>query len=198
MPNIPILLLAAGASERMGTPKQLLPWGEQTLIAHQIAKLNKLDQEIVVVTGAHAAEVEKEISDLNVQIAFNKNWKHGMATSIAAGINFILENRPKAKGALICLVDQPLVPVKHYQAMIEQFQKNESRLLVSQSKGGYQGVPVLFPASYFRQLIGLKGDIGAKTVISEHSAHKDFIVGEDDFEDMDTFDKYQELLQKRG
>ncbi len=197
MPDMPIILLAAGASKRMGTPKQLLPWGEQTLIAYQIAKLQDLDQAIIVVLGAHAAELAQEISDPKVQVVYNKNWQDGMATSIAAGINFILEDRPKAKGALICLVDQPLVPARHYKAMIEQFQKNEQRLLVSRSMSGYQGVPVLFPASCFSELIELQGDAGAKAVISEHSSQTDFIVGEDDFEDMDSYEKYQELLRKR-
>ena len=52
MNNIPNLLLAAGASRRMGTPKQLLPWRGKTLIEHQIETLLKTDQEVYVVLGA--------------------------------------------------------------------------------------------------------------------------------------------------
>ena len=54
MNNIPNLLLAAGASRRIGTPKQLLPWRGKTLIEHQIETLLKTDQEVYLVLGAHA------------------------------------------------------------------------------------------------------------------------------------------------
>ena len=87
MVKIPILLLAAGSSSRMGRPKQLLPWGKQTLIEHQIQTLLQTGNPVNVVLGAHSESVIPVIKNMGSFIFFNPDWEQGMGSSIAAGID---------------------------------------------------------------------------------------------------------------
>ncbi len=85
MAKIPILLLAAGGSSRMGQPKQLLPWGNRTLIEHQILTLQKAGQPVNVVLGSNSDLVMPVIEKYPVNIFVNPNWESGMGSSISFG-----------------------------------------------------------------------------------------------------------------
>ena len=106
MSNLAILLLAAGASKRMGSPKQLLPWGETHLIEHQINSLRLLQLPLYVVLGANAEEISKVITHKKeLCICENKDWSKGMGHSIAFGVSEILSQSPSVEGILIALVN---------------------------------------------------------------------------------------------
>ena len=118
MVNITHLLLAAGGSNRMGTPKQLLPWGNITLIEHQINTLLETGHNVVVVLGAYANDILPIIKKLPVTICINNNWENGMGASIAFGTEMISNKFHDASGVLISLIDQPLVTTLHFQKML--------------------------------------------------------------------------------
>lgn len=165
MNNIPNLLLAAGASRRMGTPKQLLPWNGKTLIEHQIETLLETDQEVYVVLGAHAERILPVLKPYPVNPIIFDQWSLGMGNTIAFSVAYLIKKQPSLDGILIALIDQPLVDTSHYNALLDAFQKEEQQLIVSVSDQGWEGVPALFDKYYFPELLNLKGEQGAKKII---------------------------------
>ena len=107
MLNIQLLLVAAGASSRMGEPKQLLPWNNQTLIEHQLNNLLKTNTTTSVVLGANAEKISSVIDSLPISIFTNPKWQNGMGNSISFGIQQLLEKDANIDGILISLIDQP-------------------------------------------------------------------------------------------
>ena len=89
MNSVPIILLAAGASKRMGTPKQLLAWNGITLIEHQIKILLKTDQKVYVVLGANASEILPFVRQYNVTPIIFEKWNSGMGSTIAFSIAYL-------------------------------------------------------------------------------------------------------------
>lgn len=196
MPKTPIVLLAAGSSQRMGSLKQLLSWGTDSLLDYQVRKLLPLEQEIIVVIGAHAEKMVPVVSKYPVKMAVNPHWDNGMGSSIALGVREIVKNHLDADGAMICVIDQPLIPFAHFENMLRQFKAKKAQLLVSQSLKGYQGVPVLFDSVYFSELVNYESTSGARSLLAKHQPYITFVQGGDYFEDMDTEEDYRRLLQK--
>ncbi|WP_238767114.1 nucleotidyltransferase family protein [Maribellus maritimus] len=198
MDKIPILLLAAGSSSRMGRPKQLLPWGKQTLIEHQIETLLKSDQPVNVVLGANSKAVIPLIKKFEINVFINKNWEKGMGSSIASGICQLSEKSPSATGVLITLLDQPLITATHIKKMVTGFTQGNQQIIVSQSASGWRGVPVIFDKIYFEELRRLDGEKGAKILIQQHKQSVSGIACGEILEDMDTLENYQEMIKKDG
>ena len=196
MAKIPILLLAAGASSRMGVPKQLLPWGSQTLIEHQINTLLKTGHPVNVVLGSNSNLVIPVIEKYGVDTFYNTEWESGMGSSISFGICQIIQKFPDADGVLITLLDQPLITTSYFEKMLATYQPGSQKILVSHSTSGWTGVPVLFDKCYFKELAKLSNDEGAKKITKRHEESVNFLEGAELLEDMDTFKTYQQLLSK--
>lgn len=194
MANIQLLLLAAGASRRMGSPKQLLPWGNETLIEHQIKNLLNTNSSVSVVLGAFAEKINKVIDKLPIEIYVNENWKNGMGTSISYAMKLLLEKDHNIDGILITLIDQPLLTTTHFRKMLNLFQEGKGQIIVSHSENAWSGVPVLFDKDYFEELLKLKGDEGAKLITSKYKNSVQLINGGEILKDMDTPKAYNELL----
>ncbi|MDP3180780.1 MAG: nucleotidyltransferase family protein [Bacteroidota bacterium] len=196
MAKIPILLLAAGASSRMGQPKQLLPWGEQTLIEHQIQTLLQTGHPVHVVIGSNSEHILPLIEKLPVGIFINTDWASGMGSSISFGIRQIIQKFPEAEGVLITLLDQPLLITSYFKTMLGIFQPGLQQILVSYSVSGWTGVPVLFDKCYFKELTELSHDEGAKKITRRHEESVILLDGGELLEDMDTPETYQRLLMR--
>jgi len=194
MANIQLLLLAAGASHRMGSPKQLLPWGNETLIEHQIKILLETSNPLSVVLGAYSEKIISVIDKLKIEIYKNENWEMGMGTSISYGMKLLLEKYPNIDGVLITLIDQPLLTTTHFKKMLNLFQTGNEQIIVSHSENGWSGAPVLFDKKYFDELLKLKGDEGAKQIASKHKNSVQSISGGYNLKDMDTLKAYNDLL----
>jgi len=194
MSNIQHLMMAAGTSRRMGKPKQLLPWGNKTLIEHQITVLLETKHKVSVVLGAYADKISEVIKKYPVDIYINENWKKGMSTSIAFGVQQLLKKDPIVEGILISLIDQPLIKVAHFKNMLKFFETGKGQINVSKSKDGWTGVPVLFDRSYFNELMDIKGDDGAKVIIKKNKSSVKLIDNGDSLKDIDTYESYLELL----
>ncbi|MFY9152632.1 MAG: nucleotidyltransferase family protein, partial [Prolixibacteraceae bacterium] len=186
MAEIPILLLAAGGSSRMGQPKQLLPWGNLSLIEHQIQTLLKTGNPVNVVVGSNSDLVMPVLEKYPVNIFVNANWESGMGSSISLGISQIKDRFPEVTGVLITLLDQPLITTAYIEKMLASFQPGSQQILVSHSSSGWTGVPVLFDVCYFKELTELKNDEGAKKVIKLHNANVILLEGGEILADMDT------------
>jgi molybdenum cofactor cytidylyltransferase len=168
--NIAILIPAAGASKRIGRPKQLLKWGDSTLIGHTIDTAAELNQKkILVVLGAYYEKIKPEIEGFDIQILKNEGWKDGLGSSIAIGADSLLKSGDNYSGLLVLLVDQPLIVPFYLKAMIAEFKVGKKQIIATSYGNGKFGVPAIFDKSYFKELSLLNDDRGAKNLIKRHS-----------------------------
>jgi molybdenum cofactor cytidylyltransferase len=194
MTDFPLVILAAGNSNRMGTSKVLLPWKKSTLIKELVDKYLQLNQEVIVVSGSN----HKALLNLQLQtshIIENTNYEQGMGKSIAVGVYYVQSHFPKAKGVFILTVDQPFISLSHLQNMMAVFKSNT--IVVSSSEQGYRGIPSLFSSAYFKELVALEDDRGAKPVCFKHKTRLQIVqTAHEDLDDMDTPEMYQKLKER--
>ncbi|MCF6296078.1 MAG: nucleotidyltransferase family protein [Flavobacteriaceae bacterium] len=194
IPNIAVIILAAGASTRIGTPKQLLRWKNTTLLGHAIITAKKLNtKDIIVILGNNYVLIKSKINNSGVQILNNKNWEKGLGNSIAFGVNNILENKSNIDGILIMLSDQPLIDSEYLNSLINKFIIGKHQIIATSYKNGKQGVPVLFDRIYFNELSKLNDDKGAKAIIEKYIKNVLVVNGEQIVPDIDTLENYKNL-----
>lgn len=184
------LLLAAGSSSRMGSPKQLLPWGRSTMIGHCIAEAQRSELDsLLVVLGAEAAKIQAAIPD-NINIRFNKEWSSGIASSIKTGVDQITSKVP-VDGILIMLADQPFVSADYLNKLVEAFDSKDT--IVASSYDHDLGVPALFGAAHFDLLTALEGDRGAGYILNARRDSVKTISASTVLTDIDTMEGYSAL-----
>ena len=195
MNNTGVIILAAGSSSRFGNTKQLLHFKGKTLLKHTIeAAAEAGAQPVVVVTGANADEISKEIKNEKVEIVFNENWDQGMASGIVIGLkNAIILNKELEK-VIITVCDQPFVSSSLFQQLIQQQTKNKKHIVAS-AYADTIGTPALFTSKYFPALIGLTGDQGAKGLLKKYSEDLATVDFPDGYIDIDTQKDYENLLK---
>lgn len=163
-PSIAILILAAGRSSRLGTPKQLLGYKGQSLLRRtaRIA-VSVAGAETSALLGFEADLMKKEVGDLPVRILLNPAWEEGIASSIRAGI---LSLPPSVDAAMLLVSDQPHLTTELLEKIIEA-RTVSGKPIVACEYGGTVGVPVLFSRSYFDWLLELRGDSGARGILQQ-------------------------------
>lgn len=179
----------------MGTPKQLLPWGDTTLLNHTITQAeNTCVSEVFVILGAHADKIKKSIESSAVEISTHEKWNSGLGSSIAFGVEHI-KSTTQLDGLFIMLADQPAVDVDYLNAMIKMFKPGKKQIIAS-NYCNQLGVPAIFDASYFDELAQLSGDSGAKKVIKENAAYVTAFSSGKNLIDIDTVEIYKMLLKE--
>ena len=162
------ILLAAGASRRMGRAKQLLPFNGTTLIRHICQEVLKSNCErLIVVLGANSDLIRPEIQDLPVHIVLNKDWEHGMGGSIATGVSFFKEQKANLDAFLLILCDQPFLRAEYLNFIIQKHQ-TEGKNIIASTYAETVGVPALFHKNYQEDLLRLKEEGGAKKLFSTY------------------------------
>jgi CTP:molybdopterin cytidylyltransferase MocA len=170
MPSPPlrvgIVILAAGASRRMGRPKQLLPIGSKSLLEHAVdAALGSAAWPVVVVLGANATEIRPVLARRPVLVAENSAWTEGMASSLRAGLTVMNAFSARIDAVLFALCDQP----RFSSAVVGRIlatQQSSQRAVVAARYGGHLGAPALFTRPHFAALNALVGDEGARKLIA--------------------------------
>lgn len=162
-----IILLAAGSSSRFGSPKQLAQNNGMTLIHHSVSEAIKVHSDVIVVLGANIDIVKKEIENFPVQIVYNKDWEEGMSSSIRSGITALLNRNPSAEAAIIAVIDQPFLSSTIIADLIEKYEATKKPVVACAYKDVI-GTPALFDKSFFQPLLELKGQSGAKKIISQN------------------------------
>ncbi len=162
-----IILLAAGSSSRFGSPKQLAQNNGMSLIHHSVSEAIKVHSDVIVVLGANIDIVKKEIENFPVQIVYNKDWEEGMSSSIRSGITALLNRNPSAEAAIIVVIDQPFLSSTIIADLIEKYEATKKPVVACAYKDVI-GTPALFDKSFFQPLLELKGQSGAKKIISQN------------------------------
>lgn len=162
------IVLAAGASTRLGQPKQLLPYqGQSLLLRAASAAVAAVDGPVVVVVGAYAGKMYPELEGLAVEAVENLHWESGMGTSIRTGLRALMRAEPGLAGVLLLLCDQPHVQPAILQALLAAHQQTQAPVVAS-AYGETLGAPAFFHRSFFEALLHLKGQEGARKVIAAH------------------------------
>lgn len=160
------MILAAGASTRMGSPKQLLPLDGRPLVVRAVeAALATPAWPVVVVLGAHAEAIRPALARLPVVIADNPAWAEGMAASIRAGIATLRQFSRGLDAALLALCDQPAFSAATTTTLVAA-QASTGRSIVAARYGGRHGAPALFLREHFPALGALTGEEGARTLLN--------------------------------
>jgi molybdenum cofactor cytidylyltransferase len=192
-PRSALILLAAGSSTRMGSAKQLLDFGGKPMLrfAAETAQASGCEP-VIIVLGAHEAEIRPALADLDVEIIVNERWAEGMGTSIQAGLR-ALENRDVC-GAILALSDQPFVTSDFLRGLVEKHRES-GRSIVAAQYSGTAGVPVFFTRQAFPLLMALKPDQGCKGVILGHPSDALLVDCPDAAKDIDTPEDYALALR---
>lgn len=194
MSTIGLVLLAAGASTRLGTPKQLLRYQEQTLLrrAAETALASRC-QPVVVVLGAYAERLQPELQGLPVHSIENSDWEQGMGSSLRAGLTELLSaTEAPLEAAVFMLCDQPRVSAETLDMLVDRHYET-GRPLVASEYGNALGVPALFHHSLFPELLALQGAEGAKQILQRHREQAFGIPFPEGLLDIDTPDDYTRL-----
>ena len=193
-----MIILAAGASSRMGRNKQLLPWKNHNLIDHVISCGSKASlRSIYVVLGANAQEITNSLSTENIEIIINPFWKEGMGTSIATAIDYFIKNKINYDAVLIAVVDQPLLEEEHYKELIYKYIHTKKNIVATQMSRG-AGVPAILNSKYFKELGKLKENYGARAIIAANSGDVLSLKPIGQIVDIDTIGTYNLLYKKYG
>lgn len=195
-PNIGMIILAAGASSRMGTPKQLLPYRGRSFLVHVVeAALASICRPIVVVLGANVEQLKPELTQLPVQVVENYKWAEGMSSSIRSGIAALNAVNQSLEAVAIALCDQPFVSAQIINQLVETYHFT-GRPIVASEYAGTLGVPALFSRALFPKLMALNATEGAKHLIKKYSDKVVSVSFPEGAIDIDTPKDYEQLQSR--
>ena len=190
------VVLAAGNSTRMKDSHKLLKRiEEETILRYSVKKaIASNAASTLVVLNHNFPELENELADLPVSIVWNHASTRGMGSSLALAIQSL---PPSCDAAMILLADQPEIKDAVMNNVISTYLCSNKTMVLTSYQGKIRH-PILFDQLFFKELVTLEGDQGAKSIIN---ANKEkallHVVEEPDPEDIDTFEDYMNLLKRR-
>ena len=191
------VILAAGASTRMGEQKLLMPWGEETMIRHVTRQIIDADlSEIIVVAGEWYTPIKEQVGDLPVQVVYNPDYEHGeMIASLQIGLRALW---PTADAAMVVLGDQPQISHDIVKQILASYYSGDGPI-IAPTFDGRRGHPVLMDRALWDELMALPPDGAPRDVIDKHEAETVFLPVETDsvVQDIDTPDDYQRAVDNR-
>ena len=193
--HLAIIILAAGKSKRLGSPKQLLQYKGKGLLQNSVeAALNTNIKPVIVITGANASLIEKELINYPVKQVLNENWEDGMASSILCGLTYAENTIPDLDAVMFLACDQPFVDGDLLNNLIEK-QKETGAPITASSYEEVVGIPAIFHKSIFPELKTMQGDSGAKKIISHYADKTVTLSFQQGKIDIDTKIDYENLLK---
>lgn len=190
---ISALVLAAGLSTRMGRLKQLLPYGERTVIEQVVAVLLSCSiDEIIVVLGHRDSEIRAALAPYPVRVTFNSRYQEEMLTSIQRGWSQVSR---QSDGVMHVLGDQPHLPPSIVEQLIAAFRADKAGIFIP-SFNNRRGHPILIPACFRDEIAALPVDATMRDFMRAHVAdiHHLTVTSDAILRDMDTPADYQREL----
>lgn len=158
--KVAAVILAAGASTRLGEPKQLIRLGGERLLERSIRVAHEARcSPVIVVFGASMAAIQRECNLQDVVVAINPAWSEGMGSSIRCGMQVI---PPDCAAVILMTCDQPAVTPQHLRQLISHCDCAP----VASTYANRRGVPACFPSESFAELSVLRGDEGARRLLA--------------------------------
>ncbi len=164
-PRIAAVVLAGGRSTRYGVRNKLLETldGVPLVVRAVRAALASRATPVIVVTGHEAEAVRGALAGIDVRIVHNPDFASGLSTSLKAGLAAAPAD---VDGAIVALGDMPRIEARHIDRLIAAFSPKEGRGIVVPVHLGKRGNPVLFDRAYFKELMAIEGDTGARHIIA--------------------------------
>ena len=181
-----VVILAAGESARMGSPKALLPFPSgadeggrgNTFLEHLLEVTRHAQVGITrVVLGAHAAKIRESVKLRDEDVVVNADWRQGQLSSIQCALRSL--RGLETTGMLLCPVDVPLVSARLVAGLIERFTATRSRI-VNPTYKGKRGHPVIFPSGMYEELLAAPLEVGARAVVYAHAAEIEEVATEEE------------------
>jgi molybdenum cofactor cytidylyltransferase len=164
-PSLHAIVLAAGASTRFGSPKQLVRVDGRPLLHAAVSRAVEVaGHAVTVVLGANAAELAPLLSHSSASVVINRDWREGMASSIRAGVARLPGS---CGGAMLVLADQAAVTAEDLRRLAGAWRRQPGYIVAAQY-GATTGAPAIIPASMFRDLAELRGDRGAQALFKRN------------------------------
>lgn len=170
--RVAAVVLAAGRSRRMGKANKLLQEVDgDAMVARVVDLLGGAPVDpVLVVTGHDAEAVEEALGGREIEVIRNPRHDEGMGTSVACGIRALAGwEGPSVEGALVCLADMPRVSPATLRRLVAAFRNAEGPAVCVPVHGDKRGNPVLWGETFFRELVELGGDVGARALLAEHA-----------------------------
>tara|TARA_B100001939_G_scaffold171947_1_gene148205 strand:+ start:101 stop:688 length:588 start_codon:yes stop_codon:yes gene_type:complete len=192
---ISAIILAAGLSKRMKLGNKLLleknnvPIIKTTLERVAASKVN----EIIVVLGKDSSLIKNKVNDKRVKCVINIDYRSGISSSIKKGLKKVNKDNI---GAMICLADMPLIKTSTYNQIIHSYYKNKRKNIIPYFEN-IRGNPVLFDKLYFKDLMEIEGDEGARILIKKHPEifFNLTVLDQGIIKDIDDANQYYEFLK---
>lgn len=191
-----IIILAAGNSSRLGSPKQLLDFQGKTLLCRVIdTALDSPFRPIVTVLGASSHKIQIAHRSQEIHWVTNLEWELGMSSSIGAGVAGLLSIDNDLQHIIIAVCDQVHLTSGLLSSLKKKYEQSGKGIIASAYKGTL-GTPVMFHSKYFKRLQALSGSCGAKTLIKLYPEDVESLEFKRGDIDIDTNLDYQNLLRE--
>lgn len=190
--RVSAILLAAGSSRRMGTCKQLLPFGGRPAIVRCLESIRGAGiDDIVVVVGPGGDEIMRAMENFPATVAKNEVPQSDMSQSVRLALAKV---DPAASAVFVCLADHPLVRADTLTALREHYAKNPGRIVIP-VYGGRNGHPPLLPREILAEIDAVPT---LRDVVARHSEKviRFNVADEGVVLEMDTWEDYQRLLKR--
>lgn len=165
--RVAAVILAAGRSSRMGTPKQLLEIDGQTLLRRTAEIAVASLEHAYVILGFEAKEVGETLQNLAISMVEAAEWEQGLSASVKAGVGAVRAKSPRTDAILFVPCDLPLLSREHLDALVGVYRSCSAPLVVS-AWDDVLGIPALFDSSLWPEFEDLTGDKGARQIIRLH------------------------------
>ena len=196
--RVAAIILAAGASTRMGRPKQLLPWGEKTMLQHVVDTVCAAPVDRVILVLGHHAQKILDALDVGhrpaapgIKIALNPQPERGLSSSVQVGLAALDD---QVDAALFVLADQPGITPQIIAAIVERYHQTHAPIVVPVHQGR-RGNPALFARETFPALMQVRDDQGGRAILAQYAPRIEQVeVGSDAiFQDIDTTEDYYRI-----
>ena len=164
--SVPAIILAAGASRRLGQPKQLVEFDGETLLDRSLRLARESGAApVLVVLGANSEKIYASVKFGASIPVLNEHWEQGIATSIHAGIREADARAGNSEALLLMTCDQPRLTAEHLAALSRTFRAQTDESIIASEYAGTLGIPAIFPRKVFGALRSLHGDQGARGLL---------------------------------
>ena len=187
------ILLAAGGSTRLGSPKQLLIYEGRTLLRRAAETLLAAGcRPVVVVLGGSVERLTPELAGLDVSTVVNAGWERGMGSSLRVALA-ALSPGPEIEAVLLTLCDQPLIKPETLECLLAAWRDAPGRSIAAAEYDGTLGVPAIFGREHFTELATLPDAAGAKPILQRHAAQVVAVSMPEATIDIDTREQYEQI-----